>query len=133
MSHLPSTDRRQFLTGLAAGGAAGTIGCRDANSPQEIDKPGVGLRLDFVAHGSNADSFWGAQHNGFMDFCEAYGVQGRFLGTRLDGDIGETLANLDSVLSGPGAGLALPISNAKTFTEPVQQAIDFVTARASDS
>ena len=40
-----------------------------------------------------------------MDFCQAYGVKGRFLGTRLDGDIGEMLANLDSVLSGPGNGL----------------------------
>ena len=124
MSHLPGTDRRHFLTGVAAAGAAGTIGCREAGSPQEDTRPGAGLRLDFVAHGSNADAFWGAQHNGFMDFCRAYGLQGRFLGTRLDGDIGEMLANLDSVLSGPGEGLALPISNAKTFTEPVQRAID---------
>ncbi len=124
MSYLSSTDRRQFITSVTAVGALGTVGCRNTKSSKESDKRGAGLRLDFVAHGSNADAFWGAQHNGFMDFCEAYGVQGRFLGTRLDGDIGEMLANLDSVLSGPGAGLALPISNAKTFTEPVQQAVD---------
>jgi len=120
------TDRRSFFTtaaGATALGAAGSVGCRQPTVSHE-DKPGSGMRLDFVAHGSNADAFWGAQHNGFMDFCAAYGIHGRFLGTRLDGDIGEMLANLDSVLSGPGDGLTLPISNANTFTEPIQRAID---------
>ena len=80
--------------------------------------------LTFVIHGSNADAFWGVQHNGFVDFCSAYGINGRFLGMRFNSGSGKILANFDSVLSGPGADLAQPISNANTFTEPIQQDID---------
>ena len=126
MSDRQITNRRSFLSAAASAtavGAAGSIGCRQSPSGHN-EGPTSDMRLDFVAHGSNADAFWGAQHNGFMDFCNAYGVKGRFLGTRLDGDIGEMLANLDSVLAAPGQGLALPISNADTFIEPIQQAID---------
>lgn len=80
--------------------------------------------LYFVTHGSSADTFWAAQNNGWLDFCRAFKVDGRYIGTKMDGDVGEMRANLDSVLaSGGGDGLAIAISNASMLDEPIRRAI----------
>ena len=128
MDRLSRPSRRSFLTAGAAtvGGAVLGAGCDaqkkgsgGADGSQE--KPFV---FHYVTHGSNADTFWAAQSNGWDDFCNAYNVDGRYIGTQLDGDIGKMRANLDAVLgSGGGDGLLVVLSNVGTLEEPVRRAI----------
>ncbi|MFN8007219.1 MAG: substrate-binding domain-containing protein [Terriglobia bacterium] len=127
--------RREFVGGGMALASALMVeaGCQSIPSRQDsLTNAGKStatsipssLVFYFVTHGSNADTFWGAQNNGWLDFCRAYQIDGRYIGTKLDGDVGEMRANLDSVLAaGGGDGLAVVISNASMLDAPIRQAI----------
>lgn len=132
---IQSISRRNFVgCGTAlAGSLLFGAGCQSAhpgrNSETAIRKDAAkstATRVFYlVTHGSSADIFWAAQSKGWLDFCKVYGVDGRYVGTKMDGDVGEMRANLESVLaSGSGDGLAIVISNASMLDEPIRRAVE---------
>ena len=77
------------------------------------------LTFYLIAHGPASSPFWGKAALGFREFGEAFGVDARFLGSKIDGDVGEMLANLENVVAaGGGDGVAMAISDPDLLSGP---------------
>jgi simple sugar transport system substrate-binding protein len=77
----------------------------------------------YVTHCLPADPFWAAQYKGMMDACERYNIKGVYLGSKVSGDVGELLGNLElAIASGPD-GIACVITDARPLDEPLRTAI----------
>jgi len=82
------------------------------------------LTFHIVTHANIANVFFSAVNRGFQDFCNAYGIKGVYVGTREDGDVGEMLANLETlVAAGESNGAALVIANASMLDRPAKMLI----------
>ena len=76
-----------------------------------------------VTHGMANDPFWAMAVKGWQDACQRYGIDGRYIGTKSDGNVTEMLRNLESVLASGSEGLACVITNQSMLDKPLRQAI----------
>ena len=77
-----------------------------------------------VTHGMANDPFWAMAVKGWQDACERYGIDGRYVGTKSDGNTTEMLRNLQTVLATGSDGIGCVITNSSMLDQPLRQAID---------
>jgi simple sugar transport system substrate-binding protein len=77
-----------------------------------------------VTHGMANDPFWAMAVKGWQDACEQHGIDGRYIGTKSDGNTTEMLRNLQTVLATGSDGIACVITNSSMLDQPLRQAIN---------
>lgn len=95
--------------GSASGGSAAT-------GPKPV--------FHLVTHGMANDPFWSMAVKGWQDACERYGIDGRYVGTKSDGNTSEMLRNLQTVLAAGSDGIGCVITNSDMLDQPLRQAIN---------
>ena len=125
------TQQKTWLAVLAAGvcsagllamtsGCAGTANSTVDSANDNQAKPVFHL----ITHGMPGDPFWAQVQRGWAVACKQFGIDGRYIGVRQDGNVGEMLANLETVVATGSDGIACVISDQETLERPLRQAID---------
>lgn len=77
----------------------------------------------YVTHCLPSDPFWAAQYKGMMDACKRYNIKGVYVGSKVSGDVGELLGNLELAIASKPDGIATCITDALPLDEPLREAI----------
>ena len=70
-----------------------------------------------------SDPFWTLVKTGWEDACHRYEIDGRYLGVRTDGNVGEMLGNLETVVATGSDGIACVITDQQALEPPLRRAI----------
>ena len=76
-----------------------------------------------VTHAMPSDPFWSVVKKGWEDACQRYQIDGRYLGVRTDGNVGEMLGNLEAVVATGSDGIACVITDQQALEPPLRRAI----------
>ena len=117
--------QRAAIIGLAL--SASLLGCNQAaqtkdQSAGSSDNSPVVFHL--VTHAMPSDPFWTLVKKGWEDACLRYDIDGRYLGVRSDGNVGEMLGNLETVIATGSDGIACVITDQQALEPPLRRAID---------
>ena len=82
-----------------------------------------------VTHAMPSDPFWSVVKKGWEDACRRYQIDGRYLGVRTDGNVGEMLGNLETVVATGSNGIACVITDQQALEPPLRRAIANEVAR----
>ena len=103
------------------------LGCSasDTSLPSGADQqPGGSPVFHLVSHAMPSDPFWTLVKKGWEDACQRYEIDGRYLGVRTDGNVGEMLGNLETVVATGSDGIACVITDQQALEAPLRRAID---------
>ena len=102
------------------------LGCgqHDASDKSPAGKQNASSRkFHLVTHAMPSDPFWTLVKKGWEDACKRYEIDGRYLGVRTDGNVGEMLGNLETVVATGSDGIACVITDQQALEAPLRRAI----------
>ena len=103
------------------------LGCTDprGNSLEsDMDQAAKQPVFHLVTHAMPSDPFWAFVKRGWTDACQRYQIDGRYVGVRTDGNVGEMLGNLESIVATGSDGIACVITDQRALEPPLRRAID---------
>ena len=123
----PANPFRAMLLGIALLGTLGIFGCAGADGSSATDRDSHTEKkpvFHMITHGMPGDPFWSQVQRGWKDACQQFNIDGRYIGVQQDGNVGQMLANLETVVSTGSDGMACVISDQETLETPLRQMIE---------
>ncbi|MBD14330.1 MAG: hypothetical protein CMJ72_04080 [Planctomycetaceae bacterium] len=98
--------------------------CSQSDNPIVNPKQAEPPVFHLVTHAMPSDPFWTLVKKGWEDACLRYEIDGRYLGVRTDGNVGEMLGNLETVVATGSDGIACVITDQQALERPLRRAIN---------
>jgi simple sugar transport system substrate-binding protein len=118
------------LLGLVTSACAGPATTQAPAAPTlvpAVSKPAAATpqyTFYYVTHCLPSDPFWATQFKGMTDAAERYNIKAVYLGSKVSGDVGELLGNLETAIAAKPDGIAVVVTDAKPLDEPLRRAIN---------
>jgi len=102
---------------------AAAAGCKEKSTQPAASQNNKKPTFHMLTHGIAGDVFWATACKGWLDACELYGIDGKFIPVRMEDNVAEMLGNLETVVAHGSDGIACPISDYKMLENPLKLAV----------